>query len=450
MAIPLNRSPTTRALAAALAVAVVVPPSSMMASALDLIAANCPDLRSLPTTLTEDTTLLLDVPTVRYGDPTANWIACDEITTVHVDGPYKFIVTSDLPSYNFENTRFEIKGGAELHIILEAQLSFNYAESQGSNGGAIYVESGASATFDVPGGTSFEGNTVEAGYSGGVLYAGGEVEFLHGADFISNEARGSGSGDDVAGGGAVAVGPDGSVVFHGDAEFTNNKAHGGASGGALANFGSVSFLDYVDFFDNTSESGGNGGAVANFGSLFFGRRSSFNLNVATEDDAGEGGYGGAIFAAYGSITEFKRRTIWHDNEAASGGALYNLGEVTLNSNGFIRGNKAVGSVKAEGGHIYYLASVVGGEPIYTGGQIKFYGDKVNLREGEAKRGGALFAGGPGSSLIYFNEPNFIDNSAVRRPVPLATMRRLCNLEGIDQNSGSYVAAFHSLVRPPRP
>lgn len=44
-----------------------------------------------------------------------------------------------------------------------------------------------------------------------------------------------------------------------------------------------------------------------------------------------------------------------------------------------------GSVKAEGGHIFNLASVVGGEPIYTGGQIQFNGDKVNLREGEAKR-----------------------------------------------------------------
>ena len=54
-----------------------------------------------------------------------------------------------------------------------------FAWHQGSDGGAIYVESGASATFDVPGGTSFEGNTVEAGYSGGVLYAGGEVRVLH-------------------------------------------------------------------------------------------------------------------------------------------------------------------------------------------------------------------------------------------------------------------------------
>lgn len=66
---------------------------------------------------------------------------------------------------------------------------------------------------------------------------------------------------------------------------------------------------------------------------------------ALEDEAGDGGYGGAIFAGYGSATEFKRRTIWHNNEAASGGALYNLGEVWLRSNGFIRGNKAVVRMK---------------------------------------------------------------------------------------------------------
>lgn len=43
---------------------------------------------------------------------------------------------------------------------------------------------------------------------------------------------------------------------------------------------------------------------------------------------------------FGATTEFLRRTIWHDNEAASGGALYNVGTVQLNSNGFFRGNKA--------------------------------------------------------------------------------------------------------------
>lgn len=106
-----------------------------------------------------------------------------------------------------------------------------------------------------------------------------QVEFLQGVDFISNEARSS--GDDIAGGGgAVAVGPEGSVDFHGDIEFTDNKAQSGGSGGALANSGSVSFHDFVDFFANAAQSGGKGGAIANFGSMSFGRRSSFNLNVA--------------------------------------------------------------------------------------------------------------------------------------------------------------------------
>lgn len=76
MALPQTRSPTLRAIAAAM----VAFSPSMVASALDLTAANCPDLLTVPMTLTEDTTLLLDVPTVRYGDPTANWIVCDEVS----------------------------------------------------------------------------------------------------------------------------------------------------------------------------------------------------------------------------------------------------------------------------------------------------------------------------------------------------------------------------------
>lgn len=60
-----------------------------------------------------------------------------------------------------------------------------------------------------------------------------------------------------------------------------------------------------------------------------------------EDANGDGGFGGAIYAGYGSTTEFFRRTIWFYSEAASGGALYNLGEVMLYSNGFMRANKAV-------------------------------------------------------------------------------------------------------------
>lgn len=53
-----------------------------------------------------------------------------QITTVHVDGPYKFIVTTDMDNYNFQNARFEVKGGADLTFAIEGRFSFNYAESQ--------------------------------------------------------------------------------------------------------------------------------------------------------------------------------------------------------------------------------------------------------------------------------------------------------------------------------
>lgn len=58
---------------------------------------------------------------------------CPQITTVHVDGPYKFTVTTNLPNYNFEHARFEIKGGAEVRFEVDGQFSFNYAESQARN-----------------------------------------------------------------------------------------------------------------------------------------------------------------------------------------------------------------------------------------------------------------------------------------------------------------------------
>ncbi|CAM9735166.1 unnamed protein product [Pylaiella littoralis] len=414
--------------ATAAAVALLTAPS-MFASALDLTVANCDDLRSLTglSNLQEDTTLLLDVPTETFGNPDLNWIACDILTTVRIEGPYKVVVTTDLPNYNFENARFEITDGAEVTFVVDGGLSFNYALSQGSDGGAIYVDNNSAATFDVTGTTSFEGNTAQPGFQGGAVFAAGKVEFMSRVDFISNEVVHF-EDSPASYGGAVGVASLGNVDFYDDVDFTANIAQSGGSGGALANFGTVKFWGRSQFLFNTAEGGdieltttdaeltytesrGSGGAIANFGTLIFEKRSEFTSNKATEDVNGENGYGGAIYAAYGSKTEFNRRTIWHDNEAASGGALYNLGEVWLYSNGFIRGNKAVGSIKAEGGHIYNLASVVGGEPIYTGGQISFFGDKTNLREGEAKRGGAYFTGGPGSSTAYSIVPNFIDNFA---------------------------------------
>lgn len=48
------------------------------------------------------------------------------------------------------------------------------------------------------------------------------------------------------------------------------------------------------------------------------------------------------------------------------------------------------------------------------------------------QGGAYFAGGPGSSLSYFNEPNFIDNFAVSCYVPLSCYP--CDASGTPRKS----------------
>lgn len=54
-----------------------------------------------------------------------------------------------------------------------------------------------------------------------------------------------------------------------------------------------------------------------------------------------GGLGGALYAGSGSTTSFERRTIMNLNEGSNGGAMYNLGSITLESAGFLRGNKAL-------------------------------------------------------------------------------------------------------------
>lgn len=78
-----------------------------------------------------------------------------------------------------------------------------------------------------------------------------QVTFMQGVAFISNEAGTSG-GDDAGNGGAVAVGPDGSVSFLGFSEFTDNKAHGGGNGGGLANYGYVYFERRSAFYFNVA------------------------------------------------------------------------------------------------------------------------------------------------------------------------------------------------------
>eukprot|EP00904_Undaria_pinnatifida_P004723 jgi/Undpi1/14251/HiC_scaffold_9.g03900.m1 len=357
--------PASRLHAIAAAVAVVAGTSSsiLASAALELTASDCAGFAALPTgAMTEDVNLFLD-------DAVA--FTCDEVTTVEVDGPFEFRVTSDNFNVAFTNIRFDITGGANFTLNLAVEefmgnATFNGITGLAADGGVFYVESGSSATFMVP--MSFEDNSLTAGYSGAAVYAGGNVEFRYKAQFKGNKALRDGDYDAGDGGGLC-----------------------------VASRGEVSFDDHSYFTENEAESGGSGGAIANYGYLAFKRASYLTLNVAKENGDETGGFGGAIYTALGSSTVFERRAIMQYNTGASGGALFNEGTTTLESAGFIRGNKASGTDRADGGHIY------------TSGMVAIAGD-VNFREGSATDGGAVNIGS-GGSLVTSGIVTYIDNDA---------------------------------------
>ena len=94
-------------------------------------------------------------------------------------------------------------------------------------------------------------------------------------------------------------------------------------GGALYNSGTVTILD-VDFEDNAASD--EGGAIYNEGALsindgFFKGNSSENI-------------GGAIYNASGGTISSVTNTEFKGNTAANGGAIYNIGDITMSSASF--------------------------------------------------------------------------------------------------------------------
>eukprot|EP00904_Undaria_pinnatifida_P003178 jgi/Undpi1/12861/HiC_scaffold_7.g02528.m1 len=301
--------------------------SSHFASAADWNATTCEELASSPAgNMTEDSTL-----TIR-----GIILTCDEVTTVEVGGPFMLTVYGEVNI--FTNVRFGVTGGAHLFLTgftWSTTMIFNGITNLASNGGVFNVELGSSATINVP--SAIEHNSVQAGYSGGAVYAGGKVNFPKHCTFNDNsvmrdEDTPSGSG------GAVFVDHGGAIVF----------------GGVFANF-----------IYNEVGSGGRGGAIANMGSVLFQASSgevSFTDNTATAyvSSGGEvtGGHGGAIYTGESGVTAISAFRSASHNSAYSGGAMYNSGTTIIFSsptNEFIpefADNAANGGDAGNGGHIY--------------------------------------------------------------------------------------------------
>lgn len=80
-----------------------------------------------------------------------------------------------------------------------------------------------------------------------------QVEFQYDASFTGNQAL-RGGDDDAGSGGAIAVGPEGDVLFSDVTIFTENVANSGGRGGAMENLGSVVF-EKASYFTNNEAKG---------------------------------------------------------------------------------------------------------------------------------------------------------------------------------------------------
>ncbi len=337
---------------------------------------------------------------------------------------------SNYGTYTYDSNGDLITFGS---IVFEKEVAFkeNIADTRSGNasGGAIENDDG-SLTFKDK--ASFEGNKV---LSGGYRASGGAISNYGTHTYTAN-------GDVIT---------FGDIVFEKEVAFKENIADGNGEsyGGALNNhLGSVTFKDKASFEGNKalSEAYASGGAILNygdyeytsngdvitFGSIVFEKEVVFKENIA---DGFNESYGGAIVNDWASLT-FKDKASFEGNKAlseeyAEGGAIYNYGSYTYDSNGYLitfgdivfekevafKENIAdTRSGNASGGAIYNeLGSVTFKDKAsFEGNKVSSYGDAYggaisNSGASEIDPNGNMFILG---DLVFEKESVFKGNQVI--------------------------------------
>ena len=243
---------------------------------------------------------------------------------------------------------------------------------------------------------------------GAVSYMNGTLNFLDIAVFERNSAVASQMDGTYGHGGAIYM-TGGRAYFGKAATFNDNRAYYGGAiySGAMNN--TIEFNDKVTFNGNESftkseyKNSGRGGAIYNLGKITVDGDADFISNIADAD--GEGG--GAIYNK-GTFT-VKGETLFQGNEAyyGQGGAIYNTETVKLGAadkkTTFKDNLGATGTVYNNGGGFYVegdLYAVNNTSRINGGGFL-------NLRNGYGSiKGSALFENNKGSNggAIYITNP----------------------------------------------
>ena len=229
------------------------------------------------------------------------------------------IIKSDF-FYNYAELGSVLKCDGSVYNIVDSYFGYNYA----TRGGALDGHSKVTVT-----GSTFEGNKAMAGGSsvegGGAICGYWSSEWtISGSIFTANTAA------NAYGGAIILHGVSGSepapIANIYNSTFTNNSS--GQSGGAIwTDAGSTLSIYNSDFSGN---SGYRGGAIFNSGTTTV-VNSLFDANISVDDGSAIDNTSGATLTITNST--FQNHTPSGKN--ANGGAIYSLGELTINTSKFI-------------------------------------------------------------------------------------------------------------------
>ncbi len=249
-------------------------------------------------------------------------------------------------------------GGIFTNGIVDMEAGKIYSNSASSNGGGVYVASGA--TFTMNTGATISTNTATGntaiGDGGGGVYNAGTFT-MNGGEIFSNTAN---NGANTSGGG---VSTSGTFNMFGGTIGKSGSPNRSRYGGGVCVAGGTFTLDGGDIVFNEASNGASSPTWYSGGGVYVGTNATFTLTS------------GNVGKVVGTTANL--------NKAKEGGGVYVAG--TFNCNG---GNVQYNTATTNGGGVYVsnggLFTLDGGDVIYntaTSGTIANGGGGVNVQAG---------------------------------------------------------------------
>lgn len=262
---------------------------------------------------------------------------------VFVFGTGSFTIARGADRTGFSRNTAGLSGGAVYtHGLFTVNGSnVTYTENSADrDGGAVYISNTGTLSMGSDAGTTvFENNSAR---NGGAIFVNGKPLVLaDGTRFTGNTADNAGGAVYLAAGSSFDI-SDNRFVF------TGNTA---LSGGVICNAGTLTVANYT--FDGTGNSGNRakdggifyndaGGKLKIVDSIFSGQHvtgtggviaGSGELEIAGGEFSGNSadGYGGAVTVGTAGKLTISGNTVFRNNSAASGGAIYLYGSATDSS-----------------------------------------------------------------------------------------------------------------------